>query len=241
MRYSCLIVEDELPAQKVLLNFIGKLDTLELKGVCKNALEASDFLIRESVDLMFLDINLPGFSGIEFLKSLTKTPKVIFTTAYAEFAVEGFDLEVVDYLIKPFAFERFAKAVQRAINSVKNEVNDLSFATSDNNEAKSNYVFIKSDKKYYRIDIEEIKLVESLRDYVKIICGDEVHIVLQSLRQWEDILNAAQFTRVHKSFIVNLAKIDSVEGNVIYLAGYEIPIGRSYREAFIKKLENRQL
>ena len=107
MRYSCLIVEDELPAQKVLLNFIGKLDTLELKGVCKNALEASDFLIRERVDLMFLDINLPGFSGIEFLKSLTKAPKVIFTTAYAEFAVDGFDLEVVDYLIKPFAFEMY--------------------------------------------------------------------------------------------------------------------------------------
>lgn len=240
MKYTCLIVEDELPAQKILHNFIGKLNTLEVIGTCKNALEASDFLINLEVDILFLDINLPGFSGIDFLKSLSKPPKVIFTTAYAEYAAEGFNLEAVDYLVKPFAFDRFLKAVQKAIQQIKSNHQSIDNITLEN-EDDIQYVFIKADKKFHRIDLLELKFIESLRDYVKLYYGNKELVVLQSLKQWEDILPSKDFIRVHKSFIVNLAKIDTVDGNMIFIENTEIPIGRSYREAFIKKIESRHL
>lgn len=224
MTLNCLIIEDQLPAQRILQTYIESMPELRLIKACSNALDATTLLRREDIDLIFLDINLPKISGISFLKNLAAPPKVIITTAYPDYALEGFELDVVDYLLKPFSFERFHKAVLKAL--------------SQPHEAKAlDYLFIKSDKEFYKIEVADILFLKSDDNYVKIITPNKQHMQSGSLQSWTEQLPDS-FVRVHKSYMVNLSKVDKVAGNRVYINPHEIPIGRAYREALLKRISS---
>jgi len=237
MMYQCLIVEDELPAQRVLQKYIGDVPSLNLVKSCNNALDAIELLNSTHIDILFLDIQLPKLTGIKFLKSLKKPPQTIFTTAYSEYAVEGFELEAIDYLLKPFSFERFLKSVNKAIDRIESshEASTPSEIVVNDEE----FVFFKSDKKIYRIDLNDLLYVEALKDYVKIVTTHGTKLVLQTLKHWQKILPSKLFQRAHKSYIVNLKQIDNINGNIISIRDKEIPIGRHYREDLLKEIEKR--
>lgn len=213
----CLIVDDEPPAREVLESYIADLPKLQLVATCNNAVEALEWLDRESIDLIFLDINMPKLSGINFYKSLSTKPKVIFTTAYAEHAVEGFELEAVDYLLKPFSFERFIKAVNK-IDLGKKE------------ESTGDFIMLKADKKNHKVNFDQILYFESIGDYVKVHLRDSKTLIISdTLRKLEEILPNT-FLRVHKTYIISIPHLEYVEGNQIKIGETKIPIGQSYRD-----------
>lgn len=214
---KCVLIDDEPLARDVLESYIQELDVLELVGICKDAIEAKELLKEKHVDLIFLDINMPKLSGINFYKTLVNKPQVIFTTAYADNAVEGFELEAIDYLLKPFSFERFVKAV--------NKVHPAASAKQED------FIMLKADKKNHKINFERISHFESIGDYVKVFLDDgKVLIVGDTLRKLEESLPPTLFMRVHKSFIISIHKLEYIEGNQLMLSGLKIPIGQSYRE-----------
>lgn len=212
----CLIIDDEPPAREVLESYVEDLPKLQLVASCSNAIEALEWLDRESIDLIFLDINMPKLSGINFYKSLITKPKVIFTTAYAEHAVEGFELEALDYLLKPFSFERFIKAVNKVETGKKEEPN--------------NFIMLKADKKNHKVNFDQIRYFESIGDYVKVHLKDSKTLIIsETLRKLEEILPNS-FLRVHKTYIISIPHLEYVEGNQIQLGKTKIPIGQSYRD-----------
>lgn len=231
MSLKCLVIEDELPAQRVLKKYIADVPSLELKGMYTSAVNALDKLQEEKIDLLFLDINLPKISGLSFLRSLNNPPQVIITTAYPDYAPEGFELDVTDYLLKPFSFERFLKAVSKTTDIANLRESDGT--SSDNNK----FVFIKVDKILQKVDFETIVFIESDRDYVKVETEDESFTHLQTLKYWEKLLPAQRFARVHKSFIVNITKVQKIIGNQIEIGDEVIPIGRHYKQDFMDKIE----
>lgn len=220
MNIRCLIIDDEPSSQNVLKSFIQKIDYLEYVDVCNNALEALEFLKNNPIDLLFLDINMPHLSGIDFYKSLKNPPKVIFTTAYSAYALEGFELDAVDYLLKPFSFERFLKAVSKV-----KELNDY----------KIEYVFIKSDKKIHQLKIDDIYFIESLGDYIKVHLKNNLLITYKPLKLIYNSLPKSTFIQVHKSFIVNKNKLDYLEGNVVSINSNKIPLGEKYKKEFLDR------
>ena len=224
MVINCLIIEDQLPAQRILKTYIQQMPELKLIAACSNALEATRLLQDQSVDLIFLDINLPKISGISFLKNLNNPPKVIITSAYPDYALEGFELDVIDYLLKPFSFERFHKSVFKVLNQTKKSL------TED-----PEYVFIKSDKEFHKLEIASILYLKSDDNYVKIFTEDRWHMKTGSLQNWMDTL-PEEFVRVHKSYIINLSKVDKLSGNRLFIAGQEIPIGRSFKDALLQRI-----
>lgn len=224
MTLNCLIIEDQLPAQRILQTYIESMPELRLVKACSNALDATTLLRQQSIDLIFLDINLPKISGISFLKNLTAPPKVIITTAYPDYALEGFELDVVDYLLKPFSFERFHKAVLKVLGQKPEP-------------RSADYVFIKSDKEFYKVEVANILYLKSDDNYVKIITPEKQHMQSGSLQSWREQLPDG-FIRVHKSYMVNLSKVDKVAGNRVYIGTHEIPIGRAYREALLKRISS---
>jgi len=228
-----MIIEDELPAQRVLKNYIEDVPYLELDGVFKSPVEAMEKLQTEDIDLLFLDINLPKISGLNFLRSLNHPPKVIITTAYPDYAHEGFELDVVDYLLKPFSFERFLKALSK----LKNETGEEAADKRNERIASQRYAFVKADKTLHRVDFDRILYIESDKDYVKIVTEDKNLMLLQTLKHWGKMLPDNEFARVHKSFIVNIAHIDKIAGNQIIIRSETIPIGRHYKKEFLKKIE----
>lgn len=232
-----LIIDDEPLALDILESYIAKLPDLELVGRCDNALDANERLQQGDIDLIFLDIQMPQMTGIEFLKSLRNPPKVVFTTAYAEHAVEGFELNAIDYLMKPIAFDRFFTAV----NKVK-EVMPKSVKDSKNTE---DFFFVKADKKLVKIHYSEILYIEGLKDYVIIKKEEGRVIALQTMKSLEAKLPSNQFMRVHRSFIINIGKIKAVVGNTIELkeSGQtkSIPIGKNYKEDLLRIVENSKL
>lgn len=227
--YRCLVVEDEPLAQNVLKKYIDEHPLLELGAVCADALEAQQWLTKQQAAIVFLDINLPRFSGISFLKSLSRPPLVIFTTAYPEFAAEGFELDATDYLVKPFSFERFLKAVNKALEKLEREGAAISPAVSS--------IFIKSDKKVYKVNLEDILYLESLDDYVKVVTVSGHYLVHDTLKSLLEELPAGRFMRVHKSYIIANNKIVFIEGNYLRIGERDIPIGASYREEVFAKLK----
>lgn len=227
--HTCLIIEDEPLAQDVLKKYIHDHPSLELVAVCGDALEAQQLMSKRQVNLLFLDINLPRLSGISFLKSLIHPPLVIFTTAYPEFAAEGFELDAVDYLVKPFSFERFLKAVNKALEKLERN--------SGSKESAPASIFIKSDKKVYKINLDDILYLEALDDYIKLVTTQGNYLVNDTLKSMQEELPAAQFTRVHKSYIISKNSIVFFEGNYVRIADKDIPIGASYREEFFAKLK----
>jgi DNA-binding LytR/AlgR family response regulator len=206
---------------------------LELVAVCADALEAQSVLNHHSVDLLFLDINLPKISGINFLKTLLHSPLVIFTTAYPEFAVEGFELDAVDYLLKPFSFERFLKAVNKAIEKI-NQSSGI-----QNNSGTAGPLFLKADKKIHKVDIENILYIEAVGDYMKVITTTGQILVNETMKKIQEMLPQNLFIRVHKSFIISRSKIKFIEGNFVQVADKSIPIGATYRDDVFASIEKK--
>ena len=222
MKITCIIIDDEPSSQNVLKSFINRIDYLELTHVCNDALEALDYLKNNAIDLLFLDINMPQLSGISFYKSLQNPPKVIFTTAYSEYALEGFELEAIDYLLKPFSFERFVKAVSKIKNL---------------NDDKTEHIIVKSDKKLHQIKFEDIIFVEGLGDYIKVHLKDHFLITYKTLKEMKNALPSSVFMQVHKSFIINKNKVDYIEGNLAIINSNKVPLGLTYKKEFLEKFK----
>jgi len=231
----CIIIEDEPLAQNVLKKYIEEHPSLELVATCSDALEAQGLVQSKNVQLLFLDINLPKLSGIKFLKTLPYPPLVIFTTAYPEFAVEGFELDAVDYLLKPFSFERFLKAVNKALAKMQSSV----IAMEDKNP--DDFIFLKADKKIYKIDLEDILYAEATGDYAKVVTKDGPYITNITLKKLLEELPANRFIRVHKSYIISTSKIKFFEGNYVKVGNTDIPIGAAYREEIFARWKEKNM
>jgi len=234
MKLKCIIVDDEDLARSLVENYVKDIDFLELSANCSNAIEALNYLTKNKVDLMFLDIDMPKLDGLSFLKTLKNPPLVIITTAYREYAIEGYELDVVDYLSKPFSFERFLGAINKAALRLKKS--EKQTVTVLEEKPSDPFIFIKSDKVIYRINLDEILFVEAVGDYVKIITTKKSLISYMYLKDVEKMLPPDLFPRVHRSFIASISKIDKVEGNMITIDDSIIPIGKNYKESFMKLL-----
>jgi two-component system, LytTR family, response regulator len=228
----CVVIDDEPYARQLLQEFIAKVPSLKLEGAFSSALTALPVLSKKNIDVLFLDIQMPDISGIDFLKTLDKKPSVIFTTAYAEYALDGFELDVADYLLKPFDFSRFLKAVNKI--SQRNE----SIGTSKISEQKeqADFVFIKDGSKLVKIQLDEILFVKGSREYVTVVTDASKVMTLQSMKALEDSL-PENFIRVHNSFIVNVTRIDSISKNEIEIGLETIPIGITYKKTFFGKIK----
>ena len=235
MSIRCMIIEDEPLAQNVLKKYIGEVSSLDLVAVCSNALEAQEAIQSKNIHLLFLDINLPKLSGINFLKTLPAPPLVIFTTAYPEFAVEGFELDAIDYLVKPFSFERFLKAVNKALHKINRK------AASSDDKPADDFIFLKADKKVYKIDLEDILYAEATGDYVKVITLEGQYTANITLKKLLEELPANLFIRVHKSYLISANKIKFFEGNYIKVGQTDIPIGAAYREEIFARLKEKNI
>ncbi|MCH2045686.1 MAG: LytTR family DNA-binding domain-containing protein [Saprospiraceae bacterium] len=235
---KCLIVDDEKLARTLLETYVKKIPRLQLIAKCKNALEAKEILGREHIDLMFLDIQMPELTGIEFLKDLDQRPTVIFTTAYAEYALEGYQLDVADYMLKPIPFPRFEEGVQRAIDRIELllKAQQAPRGTVENAQQNQKYITVKADHRIYKIMFADILYIEGMREYVSFQMADKRIIALESLKKLENILPNKQFMRVHKSYIINSDYVESLYGNLIELKGKQIPIGKSYREKVVNNI-----
>lgn len=229
----CLVVDDEPPAREIISRYISNVDTLQLAGECANALEAFSVLQKHSVDLLFLDIRMPQLNGNDFLKTLKNPPKVIFTTAHHEYALEGYELDVVDYLMKPVPFDRFLKAVNKAYPSgaslMPAEINHLL-----NNDA---FVYFRVERKMVKVMLGDVLYIESMKDYIKIFTDEGTLITKQSISSVEEMLPENEFARVHRSYIVSLKKIRSFTSELMEVSNTTIPIGKLYRNEILKKLQ----
>ncbi len=237
MILQCIIIDDEPLARTGLREYMQDVEFLQLAGEFDNPMKAIDMLMQQKIDLIFLDIQMPRMTGLEFLKSLAQPPLVIFTTAYPQYAVEGFELNAIDYLLKPFSFERFWKAVIKA-KSLRESSGQPAAAAG----AEPDYFFIKSDNKLIKIRYDEILFVEALQNYVAVHTTEKKYITYLTFRSIEEYLPAGRFVRTHKSFIVAAAKVESIEGNDIRIGQHHIPISRTEREAVLQQLlQNRLL
>ncbi len=242
---NAIIVDDEPLALDVLETYISQLSEINLVARCENALEANEILKIHDVDLMFLDIQMPQLTGTDFLKTLTHPPLVIFTTAYANYAVEGFELNAIDYLLKPISLERFMKATNKAITQVALQNKDVGSEGNTVPEEEADFIFVKSDKRLVKIKFLDILYVEGLKDYVIIRCPDSRVITLQTMKSLESKLPSDIFKRIHRSYIVNIHQIKAVMGNMIEVIekgqAKHLPIGKNYREELLEIINRNRL
>ncbi len=232
MKIRCLIVDDEPPALDVLRAHITNTPMLEVAGECHNAMGAFDFLQRQRVDLLFLDIQMPRLLGTDLVKALNDPPKVIFTTAHREYAMDGFDLNAVDFLLKPISFDRFLKAVQKAVS------HDTRIQKSEQAAPElPRFLYFRADRKMVKVLVEDINYIESLKDYVRINTSAQPIITKQTIMAIEEMLPSDEFVRVHRSFIVALKKVSSFSHNSVFIGATEIPLGPLYRNEVIRRLE----
>lgn len=223
MKLRCLIIEDEPIAQDIILSYAQKLDHLDVVGQFRNAIDASKFIEKEPVDLIFLDIRMPMMSGLDMLRQLKTKPKVIITSAYREFALDAFDLDVIDYLLKPVSFERFLKAVGKAHHAEMPPAAGTSPATP--------FIFVKGNKQLQKVYLDQVLYVESQRDYIRIHLENGTDIITrQTISYYEQFLPANRFLRVHRSFIVAIDKISAIEANGVVVAHHKVPVGRNYKQ-----------
>ncbi|MBL4643013.1 MAG: response regulator transcription factor, partial [Flavobacteriaceae bacterium] len=222
-----IIIDDEPLAHEIIEEFCSMLPHLQLEKNCYNAMEAMQYLNENSVDFMFLDINMPKLRGLDFLRTLTNPPKTIITTAYKEHAIEGFELNVVDYILKPFRFDRLVKAVNKVseIQTTKTIVKEVS------TEATATRFFVKGDKKHHQIDLNDLLYIEAYGNYTKLFLKDEMIVSHEKISHYEEILTDGNFLRVHRSFIVAIHKIKFIEGNRILINEHKIPIGQTYKSS----------
>ena len=232
----CLAVDDEILALDLLEDNIRQIPFLQLVKRCKNAYEAMDVLQKETIDLIFLDIQMPGISGMQFIQSMQTKPMVIFITAYKKYAIEGFDLDVLDYLVKPVSFERFLKAATKAMeyHHLKNKSQPQQFTPSD-------YIFVNADYNLIKIIISDIAYIEGLKDYIKIYLANVAKPIITrlSMKSMEEKLPSKKYIRVHKSFIISVDKITSIRKSRVRLSNAEIPIGEYYRDNLFKIIDTK--
>lgn len=231
MEFKCVIVDDEELARRLLLNHLSNLDNFEVVAACESAIEANKVLKEQHVDLLFLDVEMPVLKGMDFFKNLTKKPKVIFTTAYRDYAVEGFELDAVDYLLKPISFARFFKSIEKfeALQSPIAVTQELTRKTD------TDFLFIREDRKQVKVWFDEIIYIQSLKDYIQIHTVNKKHIIKHSITSFYELLDK-RFLRTHRSFIVNSDKITAFTAEDIELDGQEIPIGESFKKLVSKYL-----
>lgn len=231
MKIKCVIVDDEPLAIKVLQNYFTNFTDFEIVGTFNNSLEALDFINTVNVDAVFLDINMPMMTGFELISLIETKTKVIITTAFREFAAESYDLDVLDYLVKPIPLPRFIKCINK-ITTEYNLKNNIKVETTKGDS----HIFIKVDKKMMKINIEEILFVEGMKEYIKVVTPDKTYITHKSLTSLSEELPADRFLRIHKSFVIALNKVKSIEGNRIQIQSYTIPIGRNYSKEVKNKI-----
>jgi DNA-binding LytR/AlgR family response regulator len=229
---KCLIVDDEPLARKLIAGHVEKLPEWAIVAQCKNAMEAYETLMKERVDVLFLDINMPVISGVDFYRSLKDPPYLIFTTAYPEYAVEGFELEAVDYLVKPVTFNRFLKAAERIHERISTPG-----TTKTRLSPPTDYLFIKHFSKLVKVRFEDILFLEAQKDFVKFVTRQEEMLAGMTMKEAEDILPGDQFLRVHRSYIVSLKAITAVFGNTIEIDKHQLPIGANYKDAVMGKIK----
>ncbi|UII33254.1 LytTR family DNA-binding domain-containing protein [Fulvivirga ulvae] len=232
MKIRCIIVDDEPLAIEVIESYINRLENIEIVAKCSNALKAFEILKKEPVDLIFLDIQMPKLTGLDFVKTLQNPPKVIITTAYRDYALEGYELNVVDYLLKPISFERFLKAVSRVYHT---EISPETTQTTDI-ESEEAYIYLKADKKMVKVQLRDILYIESLKDYVRVKTSDKEVITHQKISYLEEKLPEECFLRIHRSFIVALKKVETYSATSIEVPGKELPIGRLYKDQVLEVL-----
>ena len=242
MMFNCLIVDDERPALKLLDAYIQKLPHLKIVAACENGIEAFAALQEHQVDILFIDIQMPRLTGLELLKTLTVKPQVIITTAYRDYAVEGFALDVRDYLVKPFSFERFLQAVHKATSALDKPLPQTppSGSTPDSSTKQSpleGHIFLKTRNKSEKVAFSDILYLESMREYIGIHTHDKRYVIHQSMNGMADKLPESDFMRVHRSYFVNLNHISAIKGNIIQIKDKEIPVGGSYRKSFFEKID----
>ncbi|MCY1722341.1 LytTR family DNA-binding domain-containing protein [Prolixibacteraceae bacterium Z1-6] len=233
-KIRCIIVDDEPVAREILENHLSKIDTIDVLASCKSAIEAFNVVSTRKVDLIFLDINMPEISGLSFAKSINKNIKIIFTTAYREYAVDGFDLQAVDYLLKPISFERLLQGVNKYLNETTPA---LAAESVEIVNEKSESIFVRSDRKMIKINFAEILFIESLADYIKIHLKGSNVVTRETISSIEAKLPQQDFIRVHRSYVVALKSITSFTTELVEIGKKQIPISRSYKEAVLTKLE----
>ena len=229
---KCLVVDDEPPAREIIRRYIEQMPVLELAGECGNAIQAFTLLQQEPVDLVFLDIRMPQLNGTDFLKAVKNPPKVIFTTAYSEYALEGYELDVVDYLMKPITFERFLKSVNKACQLAHFKIDPV---VTEEKKTES-FVYFRSERKMVKVVLQDILYIESMKDYVKVFTTNGMIITKQSISSVEAMLPEKEFVRTHRSFIVSTRHIKSFTAELIELQNMEIPIGKLFRNEVMKTL-----
>ncbi len=229
-KLRCIIVDDEPVARKILQEFAEQVPYLELAGKFENVLKAEAFLQNNRADIMFLDIEMPKLTGLQYLKTSVVQPLVILTTAFPQYALEGYELDIIDYLLKPFAFNRFLKAVQKA-----KEYAELKNVTLPNNTAS--YIFVRSEKRIEKVELADILYIESLGNYVNICTEHKRIIAYLTLKSIENQLPSADFIKIHQSFIVSLSRINAIDGNQVILKNKELPMSRNYRDNVMQLVE----
>ena len=231
---KCIIVEDEALAQDVIQSHLQKVDRFELVGICSNALEAKEVMDKQEVDLIFLDIQLPGMTGLNFLRSLPNPPLVVVTTAYSEYALESYEFNIIDYLLKPISFERFSKTVNKIVHGRL-----FTQPAKEKDNLPGDHIFIKSNSKFFKVNFSEIIYIESMKDYLKIHTAEYKLVTHQTMNEMEKILSPKQFIRVHKSYMVAVAHIKTIYGNSVEMENATIPIGINYKEKVMNFIERK--
>lgn len=236
-KINCLIVDDEPPALLLMEKYINAVPVLHFAGKCNNAVDAMSILQQQPVDLIFLDIQMPHILGTDFIRTLVNPPKVVFTTAFRKFAIEGFELDAVDYLLKPIPFERFLKAVNKVMKLNLPLVQAIPQDMMSNRETEPTFLLLRANRKNLKIQLHDILFIESLKDYVKVVTKDRIIVSKQSISTIGEHLPEDAFLRIHRSFIVSLSKIESFTAGVIQIGKYELPVSRSYRHEVEKVLK----
>jgi DNA-binding LytR/AlgR family response regulator len=238
IQIKCIIVDDEPMARDVIRRYIEKIPSLKLVGEFGNAIDATIFLQVNSVDVIFLDIKMPQLSGTEFVKSLRNVPKIIFTTAHKEFAHEGFELDVVDYLLKPIRFDRFLRAVNKAFPQKYQEIENHGFIINEEAKPATSFIYVRVDRKMIKVLLDEVLYVESDKDYVKIFTEKGFVITRQTITSIEAMLPESHFLRIHRSYIISLNKLKSFTAETVEIGNKELPVGKIYRSNFLKIQDN---
>jgi DNA-binding LytR/AlgR family response regulator len=234
VQIKCIIVDDEPMARDVVRRYIQKIPTFKLLGEFGNAIDATIFLQEQSVDIIFLDIKMPQLSGTEFVRSLRNVPKIIFTTAHKEFAHEGFELDVVDYLLKPIRFDRFLRAVNKAFPQKQQEIETHGSIINEESKPATSFIYLRVDRKMIKVLLDDILYIESDKDYVKVFTEKGFIITRQTIASVEAMLSESQFIRIHRSYIVSLNKLKSFTVESVEIGNKELPIGKLYRNNFLK-------
>lgn len=240
MKINCIIVDDESIARKGLKKYVESIDFLSLKGTCMNAMQANSLLKMHEIDLIFLDIEMPLITGMDFLKSLANPPKVIFTTAYSEYAIDSFQFDVIDYLVKPISPERFLKACNKAYSIFESNIPQEAIISIKKTK-EQDYLFVKVDKELIKIKFDEILYIEGMQNYIRIHTDSSNFMVLVPLKNVFNLLPVKHFYQIHKSYIVALNKVQAISGNQLIISNHKIPISRNKKEEIVKVLTENKI